>query len=253
MGRKDLEEANIQKEATMMNLKRKHQDAVAEMSEQIDQLSKMKAKIDKEKNQINNEIADVRAATDEIIRSKASVEKSNKNLIGSLNEVNKKVEEANLTLGDFENHKRKIAAENADLLRQVQELENAANMLNKVKVQLATALDEAKHVADGEAKERHSLLGKYKNLEHEIDGTKEHLSEESAAKEDVLRNLNKATQEADMWRQKFESECLARSEDLEMTKMKLHARLSEAEGTIEQMNLKLAQLEKAKQKLQAEI
>merc|ERR1712045_60568 len=42
--RKDLEEANIQQESTMMNLKRKHQDAIAEMSEQIDQLSKMKAK-----------------------------------------------------------------------------------------------------------------------------------------------------------------------------------------------------------------
>merc|ERR1719471_1341406 len=251
--RKDLEEAHIQQESTMMNLKRKHQDAVAEMSEQIDQLTKMKAKIDKDKSTINHETADVRAATDEIIRSKASVEKSNKNLIAQLNEVNKKVEEANLTLGDFENHKRKIAAENADLLRQVQELENGANMLNKVKVQLTSALDEAKHVADEEAKERHSLLGKYKNLEHEIDGTKEHLSEESAAKEDVLRNLNKVQQEADMWRQKFESECLARAEDLEMTKMKLHARLSEAEGTIEQMNLKLAQLEKAKQKLQAEI
>merc|ERR1712115_470831 len=62
--RKDLEEANIQQEATMINLKRKHQDAVAEMSEQIDQLSKMKAKIDKDKNAINHETADVRAATD---------------------------------------------------------------------------------------------------------------------------------------------------------------------------------------------
>merc|ERR1719270_396212 len=164
--RKDLEEANIQQEATLMNLKRKHQEAVAEMSEQIDQLSKMKAKIDKDKNQINHEIQDVRAATDEIIRSKASAEKSNKNLIASLNEVNKKVEEANLTLGDFEANKRKIAAENADLLRQVQELENAANMMNKVKVQLVNALDEAKHVADEEGKERHTLLGKYKNLEH---------------------------------------------------------------------------------------
>merc|ERR1712223_350888 len=105
----------------------------------------------------------------------------------------------------------------------------------------------------GEGKERHTLLGKYKNLEHEIDGTKEHLSEESAAKEDVYRQLNKAAQEADMWRQKFETECLAKSEDLEMAKMKLQARLTESEGTIGQMNLKLAQLEKAKQKLQAEI
>merc|ERR1712119_128839 len=79
--RKDLEEAHIQQESTMMNLKRKHQDAVAEMSEQIDQLSKMKAKIEKDKGAINHEIADVRAATEEINRSKASAEKSNKTLI----------------------------------------------------------------------------------------------------------------------------------------------------------------------------
>merc|ERR1719414_604328 len=46
--RKDLEEAHIQQESTLMNLKKKHQDAVAEMSEQIDQLSKMKAKVEKD-------------------------------------------------------------------------------------------------------------------------------------------------------------------------------------------------------------
>merc|ERR1712001_163012 len=105
--RKDLEEANIQHETTLISLKKKHQDAVAEMSEQIDQLSKMKAKIEKDKTQLMHEIQDVRAATDEIGRSKASAEKSNKGLLGSLNDANKKVEEASLTLGDFENNKRK--------------------------------------------------------------------------------------------------------------------------------------------------
>merc|ERR1712083_1266833 len=48
--RKDLEEANIQHEATLIGLKKKHQDAVSEMSEQIDTLSKMKAKIEKDKS-----------------------------------------------------------------------------------------------------------------------------------------------------------------------------------------------------------
>merc|ERR1712214_38816 len=171
--RKDLEEAHIQHESTLMNLKKKRQDAVSEMSEQIDQLSKMKAKIEKDKNQIMHEIQDVRAAIDEIGRSKASAEKSNKNLMANLNDVNKKVEEANLTLGDFENGKRKMAAENADLFRQLQELENNANMLVKVKSQLTSQLDEAKRVADDETKERSSLLGKFKNLEHELDGIKE--------------------------------------------------------------------------------
>merc|ERR1712209_108563 len=54
--RRDLEEAHIQQESTLSSLKKKHQDAVAEMSEQIDQLSKMKAKIEKDKSQINHEI-----------------------------------------------------------------------------------------------------------------------------------------------------------------------------------------------------
>merc|ERR1719187_2093736 len=131
--RKDLEEAHIQQESTLISLKKKHQDAIAEMSEQIDQLNKMKAKIDKDKSHIMVEISDVRAATDEVVRSKASAEKSHKNLLLSLNDIGKKVEEANLTLGDFETSKRKISSENADLLRQLQELENNANMLTKVK------------------------------------------------------------------------------------------------------------------------
>merc|ERR1712051_931293 len=53
--RKDLEEANIQHEAVLMNLKKKHQDAIQEMSEQIDQLSKMKSKIEKDKGKIHVE------------------------------------------------------------------------------------------------------------------------------------------------------------------------------------------------------
>merc|ERR1719507_1993034 len=114
-------------------------------------------------------------------------------------------------------------------------------------------LDEARRSADDEAKERMSLLGKFKNLEHELDGMRGQLDEESGAKEDVSRQLNKASQEADMWRQKYEIEGLAKAEELEMSKMKLQARLTEAQGTIENLNAKLAQLDKAKAKLQSEI
>merc|ERR1711997_765626 len=103
------------------------------------------------------------------------------------------------------------------------------------------------------ARERSALLGKFKNLEHELDGIKEQLDEEASAREDVNRQLNKAVGEADMWRAKYEQEGLAKAEDLEMAKMKLQARLSEASGTIEQLNAKLGQLEKAKAKIQADI
>merc|ERR1711913_186885 len=66
--RKDLEEATINNESVLLSLKKKHQDAIQEMTEQIDCLSKAKSKIEKEKAKISSEAADARAATDEVAR-----------------------------------------------------------------------------------------------------------------------------------------------------------------------------------------
>merc|ERR1712240_292118 len=212
-----------------------------------------KAKVAKDCGQISNEIGDVRAATDEVARSKASAEKSYKNLVATLNDLNKKVEESNLTLGDMEAGKRRITAENADLLRQLQELESNANLLLKTKSALVAALDEQKSIADNEAKERVSLLAKYRNLEHEADGLKENYEEEVGAKENLMRQLNKAQGESDMWRTRYEKDGVGKAEELEMSRLKMQARLSEAESTVGQLNSKLAQVEKAKAKLQSEL
>merc|ERR1711981_1265263 len=251
--RKDLEEAHIQQETVLMNLKKKHQDAIQEMTEQIDQLSKMKSKIDKDKTKIQHEIADGRNATDEICRAKASSEKSNKNLINQLNDINKKVEEANMTLGDFESQKRKLAAENAALLRGAGEVNNNVNMLQKMKLALQGSLEDAKRLADDESRERTLLVGKFRNLEHELDALKSQYDEEVGSRENTSRQFHKAEAEGNMWRQKYETDAVAKAEELEMTKMKLQARLTEAESTIENLNAKLYQNERAKQKLQAEI
>merc|ERR1712038_689684 len=134
--RKDVEEANIQQESVLSNLKRKQGDASAEMTEQIDALGKMKSKIEKDKVLIMNEIADARAATDEVMRSQASADMSNKKMLEGLNAINKKVDDANLTLGDFAASKNKIACENSDLLRIVGDLDNNLNILAQLCVQV---------------------------------------------------------------------------------------------------------------------
>merc|ERR1719494_1226320 len=113
--------------------------------------------------------------------SKASAEKSHRSLIATLNELTKRIEETNLNLGDFEAAKRRMTSENADLLRQVQELNANASLMVKTKSALAAALDEQKLVADNEAKERVALLGKFRNMEHMADGLKENYDEEVSA------------------------------------------------------------------------
>merc|ERR1711962_968253 len=142
--RKDVEEANIQQENILANLKRKQGDAIAEMTEQIDALGKMKSKIEKDKVAIMNEISDARAATDEVVRAQASADAANKKMVETLNAINKKVDNANLTLGDYATSKNKIACENSDLLRIVGDLDNNLNILAKQKSALAARLNDVK-------------------------------------------------------------------------------------------------------------
>merc|ERR1711936_630830 len=251
--RKDVEEANIQQESILSNLKRKQGDATAEMTEQIDALGKMKSKIEKDKVLIMNEIADARAATDEVMRAQASSDMSNKKMLETLNAINKKVDDANLTLGDFASNKNKISCENSDLLRIVGDLDNNLNILAKQKSAISAQLSDVKALCDNEARERGLLLGKYRNLEHELDGARCALEEEPAGRENTLRLVAKAEGEAQCWRQKYETDAVAKGEELEMTKMKLTARLTEAEAAIDNLNAKLNQVEKAKGKVASEI
>ena len=166
--------------------------------------------------------------------------------------ISKKVEESNLHLGDFENQKRRITIENADLLRQLQEMSANASLMVKQKSALMAALDEQRSIAENESKERLSLLSKFKNLEHSADGLRENYDEEVGAKENLARQLTKALGDAEMWKQKYEIDGVAKAEELEMAKLKLQARLSEGQAFIEQLSLKLAQLEKARAKTSAD-
>merc|ERR1719435_786059 len=174
-------------------------------------------------------------------------------MIESLNAINKKVDNANLTLGDYATSKNKIACENSDLLHIVGDLDNNLNIISKQKSALAAQLNDVKALCDNEARERGLLLGRYRNLEHELDGARDALEEEAAGRENTLRLVAKAEAESQCWRQKFETDAVAKGEELEMTKMKLTARLTEAEAAIDNLNAKLAQVEKAKAKIAGEI
>ncbi|XP_025075685.1 myosin heavy chain, muscle isoform X18 [Pogonomyrmex barbatus] len=251
--RRDLEEANIQHESSLASLRKKHNDAVAEMGEQIDTLNKLKARVEKEKVQYYSECNDLRTTCDHLSNEKAAQEKIIKQLQHQLNETQGKLEEVNRTLNDFDAAKKKLSIENSDLLRQLEEAESQVSQLSKIKISLTTQLEDTKRLADEESRERATLLGKFRNLEHDLDNIREQVEEEAEGKADLQRQLSKANAEAQLWRTKYESEGVARAEELEEAKRKLQARLAEAEETIESLNQKVIALEKTKQRLSTEV
>merc|ERR1711962_1004669 len=133
-----------------------------------------------------------------------------------------------------------------------EEAERTAAMLSKDRSSLTTQLEDAKRLADAETRERINLLGKMRNLQHELEVMKEHLDEEADAKMEVERQLSKAFADIQLWKCRYETEGVARCEEIEKDKAKVSGRLAEAEDTITSLQEKISSLEKAKARSKAE-
>merc|ERR1712042_176954 len=221
-------------------------------SDQIDHLTKLKQKIDKEKDLMRHEAEEAKAGMDALAQDKAAAEKVFKNVQANILELQTKLDEANRCLSDFDVTKKKHGVENADLLRQYEEAGAQYSQLYKITQALGAQLEDVKKVTYDENKERVTLLGKYRNLEHDLDGLREQLNEEADAEWELSRNLQRANADANMYRAKYESEGIARAEELEAARLKISARLEEAEQQIEQLNFKNNSYEKIKARISSD-
>lgn len=70
--RRALEESTLANEATAAGLRKKHADTVAELAEQIDNLQRVKQKLEKEKSEYKMEIDDLAGNTESLAKSKVT-------------------------------------------------------------------------------------------------------------------------------------------------------------------------------------
>merc|ERR1711931_179575 len=147
---------------------------------------------------------------------------------------------------EADSSRKKLQVENQDLTRQIEETESAIAALGKNKISITTQLEDTKRMGDAEARDRASLLSKFKSLNTELESLKDRIDEENEKKSDALKGLSKAQAEVQLWRSKYETEGLGRVDELEGSKAKIMARPAEAEETIESLNQKVSSTEKTK-------
>ena len=90
------------------------------------------------------QLDDTRAANEHVNHEKAVVEKNLKAQEAQHQALQKKIEENVSVLGDYESQNKRMSAENASLFTRLEELLGNASMLQKVKSQLQSQLDDAK-------------------------------------------------------------------------------------------------------------
>uniref|UniRef100_A0A2K5JFJ7 Myosin heavy chain 13 n=1 Tax=Colobus angolensis palliatus TaxID=336983 RepID=A0A2K5JFJ7_COLAP len=251
--RRDLEEATLQHEATAATLRKKHADSVAELGEQIDNLQRVKQKLEKEKSELKMEIDDMASNIEAISKSKSNIERTCRTVEDQFSEIKAKDEQQTQLIHDLNMQKARLQTQNGELSHQVEEKESLISQLTKSKQALTQQLEELKRQMEEETKAKNALAHALQSSRHDCDLLREQYEEEQEAKAELQRALSKANSEVAQWRTKYETDAIQRTEELEEAKKKLAQRLQEAEENTETANSKCASLEKTKQRLQGEV
>ncbi|XP_054702367.1 myosin-1B isoform X6 [Grus americana] len=251
--RRDLEEATLQHEATAAALRKKHADSTAELGEQIDNLQRVKQKLEKEKSELKMEIDDLASNMESVSKAKANLEKICHSLEDQLSEIKTKGEEQQRTINDISAQRARLQTESGEYSRQVEEKDALISQLSRGKQAFTQQIEELKRHLEEEIKAKNALAHALQSARHDCDLLREQYEEEQEAKGELQRALSKANSEVAQWRNKYETDAIQRTEELEEAKKKLAQRLQDAEEHVEAINAKCASLEKTKQRLQNEV
>ncbi|XP_063208267.1 myosin-3-like isoform X3 [Chroicocephalus ridibundus] len=251
--RRDLEEATLQHEATAAALRKKHADSTAELGEQINNLQRVKQKLEKEKSELKMEIDDLASSTTTITKSKANLEKIYHTLEDQMRDMKSKFEENQRNMNEMLIQKAQLQTESGDLSRQLQEKETMTLQLSRSKQAVTQQIEELKRQLEEEIKAKNALARALQSARHDCDLLREQYEEEQEAKGELQRALSKANSEVAQWRTKYETDAIQRTEELEEAKKKLSQRLQETGKQAESVNSKCVSLEKMKLKLQGEV
>ncbi|XP_010211442.1 PREDICTED: myosin heavy chain, skeletal muscle, adult-like, partial [Tinamus guttatus] len=251
--RRDLEEATLQHEATAAALRKKHADSTAELGEQIDNLQRVKQKLEKEKSELKMEIDDLASNMESVSKAKANLEKMCRTLEDQLSEFKSKDEQNLRMISDLSAQRARLQTESGEYARQVEEKDSLISQLSRGKQAFTQQIEELKRQLEEEIKAKNALAHALQSARHDCDLLREQYEEEQEAKGELQRALSKANSEVAQWRTKYETDAIQRTEELEEAKKKLAQRLQEAEEHVEAVNAKCASLEKTKQRLQNEV
>ncbi|XP_076607744.1 myosin-1B-like isoform X2 [Chaetodon auriga] len=251
--RRDLEESTLQHESIAASLRKKQADGVAELSDQIDNIQRVKQKLEKEKSELKMEIDDMASNMESVLKSKANLEKLCRSLEDQMNEYKTKADEAQRSLSDYTTLSARLQTENGEFTRLLDEKEISLSQLSRAKSAGSHQIEELKRLLDEEIKAKNALAHSLQSARHDCELLREQYEEEQEAKAELQRCLSKANSDVAQWRTKYETDAIQRTEELEEAKKKLAQRLQESEEMTEAANVKCASLEKTKQRLQAEV
>jgi len=129
------------------------------------------------------------------LKSLVQLEKTSRHLEEQLTELQTKLDDSQRQFNDCQLHKSRLQSENASLISQCEEHDLKLEAMNRSRQQLNVQIEEARSLADEEARAKSTLLVQFKNLRNDYDAIKSRLDDEVMSRGELQRKLTHAVNE----------------------------------------------------------
>ncbi|XP_071814325.1 uncharacterized protein [Apostichopus japonicus] len=250
--KKRLDEETKNHEVIVTDMRHKHNSTLEELNEQLDNVKKAKASLEKSKAAV--ESAQVELSTDlkTASQAKQESERKRKNLEAQLSELNVRLQEVERARTDATEKVTKLQSENETLSVQLEESETKGGQAQRSSTSLVAQLAEVQENLNEETRQKLSLSSKVRELEETKESLQDQLDEEEQAKSNLGRQVTTLqTQLADARRkQEEDSKSL---EQVEENLKKANRENDENVNRIAEMTAAHEKLLKTKNRLQGEL
>jgi len=251
--RKLLEDVHTESETTIHTLKKKHQEAMMELQEQIESVSRSKETIVKQKSKMQSEISELLAHIEVLNSEKISMKKVVEKLEININEYNVKIQEMNKSMLEVSNQKTRLQQDNSETVRKLNEMKHSIETAGLDKNKLCGQLKDFQDNIDALNRAKGQAENKVRNLEQQIKTMTIEMEEYREVRIDLEKLVAKLKEESADWKKKYDTEARLRIDDVETLKKKYTVALAELQDHYDAVLGKLKAMEGQKNKLSQEI
>merc|ERR1719264_445934 len=250
--KKMSEDETANHEAIVTEMRHKHSHDSQGLNEQLDQLRKNKAALDKQKNALEAENSDLQAELKSTSGNKQEADRKRKQLETQCAELQMKLAETERMQQDDREKMSKIINELEQMSSALAEAEAKASHADKSSGALEAQLSEANTQLEEETRQKLGLNSKLRALELEREAMTEQLEEEEEAKKALMKQFNQVNAQLAEAKSKAdeEGEMVVRLEDLRKKNSK---DIDELQHRLEELQVANEKLDKSKKKLASEL
>ncbi|XP_073422637.1 myosin-10-like isoform X4 [Dendrobates tinctorius] len=250
--KKNIEEESKVHEAQIVEMRQRHTQALEDVSEQLEQARRFKVNLEKVKQTLESENADLVKEVKNLHSTKQESEQKRKKLEGQVSELQVRVSESEKAKYELAERLQKVQAELDGVSGTLGSTESKSIKLSKDLSSVQSSLQDTQELLQEETRQKLNFSSRVKQLEDEKNNLLENLEEEEAAKSQLSRHIQALQQQLLDSKKKMEEHGGA-VEGLEEAKKKMAKELELMHQRFDEKHQTNDKLEKTKNRLQQEL